>query len=244
MRIKVILAILLFSFAATGQNKTFDWSTEACEYRGVYDSSKYSAEQLRNTQRLLRPGEFRIETIATVWNYSEIEKLDVKVLEADYARVRGELAGLKLVQSGFWENVRNAKLKEIDQVYQLSRVTMLAYKNPEALKSYGGASDCKETYIPALVAGGEALLRVWADVNMASRKVNSDPARLKRIFDDQAGSADRFKFALVETMSFGWWNCANRSIEYDGSDGPENDLREKEFRKLFKQVKTLMCEEP
>ncbi len=45
-------------------------------------------------------------------------------------------------------------------------------------------------------------------------------------------------------MSFGWWNCANRSIEYDGSDGPENDLREKEFRKLFKQVKTLMCEEP
>jgi hypothetical protein len=55
-------------------------------------------------------------------------------------------------------------------------------------------------------------------------------------------SPDRLKFARVEVMSFGWWNCANEFIKYDqGDNGP---AREREFRKLFMRVRNLGCDEP
>ena len=55
-------------------------------------------------------------------------------------------------------------------------------------------------------------------------------------------SPDRLKFALVETMSFGWWNCANEFIKYDTGDNSQ--AREREFRKLFIRVRDLGCDEP
>lgn len=55
-------------------------------------------------------------------------------------------------------------------------------------------------------------------------------------------SPDRLKFALVETMSFGWWNCANAAIEY-APDGFSEGI-EAEFKKFFKTTKTISCDEP
>lgn len=63
---------------------------------------------------------------------------------------------------------------------------------------------------------------------------------MQRIFEEQYASPDRMKFALVEVMTFGWWNCANKAIKYVDYDGSQ----EREFRKLFIRVKTISCDEP
>ena len=47
MKKVLLLAILLFSFSAQAQTKTFRWSSELCNHLGTYDSKKYTESQLR-----------------------------------------------------------------------------------------------------------------------------------------------------------------------------------------------------
>lgn len=239
----VLIAILFifeaFSFA---QSKKVRWSSEGgfCEYEGTFDSKKHTALQLKNTQRLIT-GEFNFDTTpATVWKYEEIASLDFAKVEADYQKKSSELRNLNIVKNPYWENVRQKKLKELEQYYLLTKATMASYQTPLRLRDYPFAESCKTKYAELLIAGGNALLKIWETVNLETRKNNSDPNRIKRIFDEQRNSADALKFALVEVTSFGWWNCANALID----QGDDSALKEKNFNKLFIRVRTIRCDEP
>lgn len=240
----IVFLSAVFVQDVAGQNRTMSWSTEFCKFSGTYNSRKYTEAKLRDTLKLFTYGEFKINTSPTVWNHSEIDALDVKKLDDEYAKAKAGLEALDIVKSDFWEAARRSKLNEIEQVYKLSRATMLAYRRPAVLNELDWAPSCKERYVPALVAGGDDLLKVWTDVNVESRGRNADPDRLKRRFDEQNASPNKFEYALVETMAFGWWNCANEFIEYDGQDGEEMQKREAEFKKLFIRVKESECEMP
>lgn len=243
MKYLLPLIVLVASIGVDAQVRKFRWSTELCEFEGTYNSRKYTQTKLKNTQRLLSYAELRLGTTdATVWKYKDIAKLDVTKLDADYKQLISELESLDYVKNTYTNSVRLAKIAEAKQLYGLSRTTILAYTKPAAIRDYSGAAACKKMYGEPLIAGGEDLLTAWRKVNEDSRKKNADPNRLKDIFDDQMASPDRLKFALVETMSFGWWNCANNSIEY--SDIGQSETREREFKKLFIRVRTIRCDEP
>ena len=235
------LVIVLMAFVTAGaQTRTFKWSDELCEYSGTYNAKNYTETQLRNTLRLFSPGEFSLAADTTAFTIDEIAKLDVEKLDREYKIRSEELASLAIVPSPFFERLRNDKLAELKQVYDLSRVSMQAYRDASILKTFNGAESCKTTYASPLIAGGDALLAVWKQVNLASRAKNSDPERLRRLYEGQLNSPDRMKYATVEVVTFGWWNCANDGIKYVSVDGSQ----EREFRKLFIRVRKLQCDEP
>lgn len=239
---KFILLILLLVPFANGQTRTFEWTDELCTFKGTYDSRKYSEAKLRNTARLLTPGDLTLSSVgATVWNFSEIAELDTAKLDRDYNAVRSELENLDIIDTPYWQGARAARLKEIEQVYRLARLTMRAYAEPKVLREYPVAGACKTKFAEPIIAGGDKLLAAWRVVNLDSQSKNSDPARLQRRFDEQMNSPQKFEYALVETMSFGWWNCANAEIEYD--ERSSNGEYHREFRKLFTRV-TEECDEP
>jgi hypothetical protein len=208
---------------------------------GTYDSKKYTAAELRNTLKLFGANAPRIDFQAAVWKHDEIAKLDVAALDREHEQKSKMIRELDIVKVPFWENLRQATLKELQQIYELSKTTAMAYTRPEAIKEYPRAESCKMKYAGPIMAGGENLVAAWREVNLASQKVNASPQVLQERFDRENASPDRLKFALIETMSFGWWNCANESIERPelASDG----TAEKEFRKLFTRVREV-CDEP
>lgn len=242
--LKVPLILLLF-FAGTGsaQTKTFryEYETGLCRITATYNSKKYTEIQLRNTLKLFEPSGFQMSYDATVWKYEDIPKLNVEDLDREYQQKTAALKTLKIVKADFWEGLRQAKLRELEQLYRLSRITMRAYKNPQVLKEYARAESCKIKYAEPLIAGGESLIEIWREVNKDSQKNNGDPARLQRRFDQENASVDRLKFALIETMMFGWWNCANDLI--DREESSRNGLADDEFRKLFIRAKEV-CDQP
>lgn len=233
---------LLLAGSAIGQTATFKWSDMLCDYSATYDAKKHSAEQIRDTYKLYEMQGVPLRFSAVVWKYEDIAKLDVAKLDAEYKAKREQLLALKIVNTPYWQKARAAKLKELDQVYELTRVSTIAYTDPAVLRTYNGAESCKLKYAEPIIAGGEDLIKIWREVNVDSQAKNSDPARLQRRWEQENASPDRLKFALVETMSFGWWNCANNFIEYDPADGGVE--REKEFKKIFTRVRTLACSEP
>ncbi len=239
---KFILLILLLVPFANGQTRTFEWTDEMCSFKGTYKAGKFTEVQLRNTAKFIQPGELSMgSTGATVWNFSDIAKLDIEDLDRRYNALRTELENLDIVDTPYWQSARAARLKEIEQVYRLSRLTMRAYSQPEVLRDHDRAEACKTKFAEPIIAGGDKLLAAWRVVNLDSQSKNSDPARLQRRFDEEMRSPKKFEFALVETMAFGWWNCANAEIEYDArfSTGEYGG----EFRKLFTRV-TEECDEP
>lgn len=242
MKLYLLAIILFLTTFASAQTRTFRWNNELCEFSGTYDSKKYTEAQLRDTMKLFEHGDLSMGYNATVWKYEDIVKLDIPALDREYRQKNAAVKALNIVKTPYWENVRQAKLKEIEQVYRLSRVTMQAYTEPAALRDYPRLPDCNAKYAESIISGGDSLLKTWLEVNIQSRKNNADPATVKRTFDERNASPDRLKFALVETMSFGWWNCANAHIEYDvaASDG----RHETEFRKLFIRVREIGCDDP
>lgn len=241
MRYLLLLLLLIAPANAEAQLKTFKWTSELCEMTGTYDSKKHTEKQLRDTLKLIGPEAPRIDFDATVWKYEDIAKLDLAVLDREYEQKSKTVRELDIVKLPYWENLRQATLKELRQVYELSRTTAQAYTRPATIRDYPRAERCKLKYADAIAAGGEDLVAAWRDVNLASQKVNGSPQRLQERFDRENASPDRLKFAIVETMAFGWWNCANAEIERpeSASDGSAD----KEFRKLFRRVKEV-CDEP
>ncbi len=232
--------ILLCSIAISAQTAKFEWAQGLCEFEGTYDSTKYTKEQLLDTQKLLSSvGSLSLAYDPTPRNFDGIEKLSLTELEAEYKAKLKEFQSLKLVQGEIWEELRQNKIKELNQLYALSKVTVKGYKNPASLREFKVAEPCADFYAQPLIDGGEYLLTTWKKVNMDSRSRNGSPQRLERIFNQQNSSPDRFKFAQIEVMTFGWWNCANGMRYHLKSEVKY----EENFNKLFTNVKTI-CDEP
>jgi hypothetical protein len=232
--------LLCFAFSVSAQKKTFQWDDELCQFTGTYDASKYTEEQLRNTQKLVSLiGVIPLNTSTTARNPEDIAGLGVEKLDAEYQAKKSELENMPLVPNAYWNTLRRQLLDELEKYYRLARVTMRAYQDPTALREYDAAECCGEFYIEPLIKGGEHLLATWHKVNLDSRAKNASPERLKTIYEGQNASDDRLKHARVEVMAFGWWNCAVGRFDFvnDRTDPSEN------FRDLFTEVKEE-CDEP
>ncbi len=239
MACAALALILIASPLVRAQNKTFKWSDALCDFSGTYNSKKYTPRPLADTLKLWQDYGAVMDASATVFTPDDLPKLSVEKLDAEYKRKAAQISALQIVATPYWDTQRRAKLSELKQVYELSRVTIRGHTDPRALMEAAGVEECKTKYAAPLVAGGDALLTAWRLVNEDSRRNNSDPERLRRLYEAQLASADRMKYALVEVMTFGWWNCANQSIKYVEYDGTQ----EREFEKLFVRVRRH-CDEP
>jgi hypothetical protein len=240
MKIIFALILLTVNLTAFGQVKKLKWSGIVCEFEGAYDAKKYTETQLKNTLKLGSTASYDLLFDPTPNEYADIKLLSLENLDAEYAAKTAELKKLDIVKNPYWEAIRQKKLKELEQLYKLKRTTLLAYENPSILQKFDFADACVKKYAAPLAAGGDALLRVWEEVNKASQQRNASPERLQKRFDEQLASPEKLQYARMEVMTFGWWNCANQFIEY-----VENyDEKEAEFKKLFKNVKMIGCDEP
>lgn len=236
-----VVLMFLLAVCASAQGKVFKWETELCMMTGTFDPAKYSEAQLRNTLMLFGPEMIGLGLSLHVWKYEDIAKLDLAAYEKEYAEKSKKLRELDIVKVPYFESLRRDVLKEMEQLYHLTRTTAVAWTRPEVLRDYPGADACKAKFAGPLIAGGEELVKAWRGVNLESQKRNADPKHLQKRFDEENASPDRLKFALVETMVFGWWNCANDARQY--VERARDGSADVQFRKLFRRVKEV-CEDP
>ncbi|HEX8249700.1 MAG TPA: hypothetical protein VF599_16095 [Pyrinomonadaceae bacterium] len=241
MKILLIISLLLCNaLAVSAQTKKYRWFTELCEYEGTYDASRYTEKQIEATYQLYFAGDFNLQTDATAQRHEDVGSLSLDALSEEYTTKSNVLRGLDIVKLPYWIKLKERKLKELEQVYNLSRVTIEAYENPARLKAYTPAASCVKTYVDPLIEGGNALLITWRKLDEESRQRNANPERLRRIFEDRYNSPEKLRHAQIQVMRFGWWNCANAFVQRV----EQNDTPEKNFKKLFKRVRTISCDEP
>lgn len=241
-KIAFIFVISILATSVSAQLKKHRWESESCIFEGTYDAKSYTATQLKNTYRLWETQEFDLNTVnATAFKIEDIGKLQtVESLEADFRRKTDALQKLDIVKTPYWTEFKKRKLKSLEQQLEQARSAVLAYSQPAELKKLTFADACVQKFADPLIKGGDDLLNIWRVVNEDSRQKNADPERLRRRFETELASDDRLKYAQVEVITFGWWNCVNRFVDR----GDDYDIMSKNYKKLFKKIRRFDCEEP
>ena len=238
MKRKITIAVMLVFIAiiAFAQKSVFKWQYGMYENTSVFDSTKYTREQIQNTLDYLLPNGTHITTNATAWNLDGINNLSINVLKKECEEKIAIFSAKKFIETPFWLKLKQDIITEINSLCELETITIQAYTNPEILKSYKTTDNSCIYYRDALIAGGQEMINAWIKLNEKLKSQNGFPDNVQKEFDKKFNSTQKMEYARLDLMQSGWWNSANSTIPYVKEN---NELIEKEFEKLFLSTKTI-----
>jgi hypothetical protein len=234
----ILSTLLLVSIALSGQKSVFMWQDGLCAYESKYNSRIYTEKQLRNCLEMINGSYFTIDHIPSVFRPIDIEELILDTLDNEFNKKVRKLKNLDLPNSTYWKELQSCILTELEQVYSLSRIAYLGYKDPRNLKQWNYQDPCLKKHSDALINGGDSLLKDWFELTTEHVKINSNPEKVWQTYHNQRSSKDSLDYAKVDVTTFGWWNCANKYIQRCQTHDT------KEFLKLFVKTKIINCDEP
>jgi hypothetical protein len=220
-------------------DSVFFWSEGMCAMTGTFNPSHYTVKELDNTWSLTSKG----GSLGDVINYFDNESfqpVSLDTLNAQYNRTLKNLKELKLVTKGskYWNQLKQQRIKELEDEYKLKRIVIEAYQNPSVLLNNDFTDSCL-LYASALASNDTSIIfSAWRQLHNDQLKHNGAPDLLEKRFQDKFDSPDKLKHAKSALMGYGWWNCANRQILHVENDGK----MAVEFEKLFLKVQ-MECDE-
>jgi hypothetical protein len=228
------------SALATAPAKTtavFGWQTELCDFKGIYDAGQHTDEQLKNTVALwFSPP--RLETTTTVFKPANIGSLDTLALDLEYKDRMASLRALKIVKLPYWLSLKQRVIRDFEQTYQLARLQIRAYTNPTVLLNTPFSATCNR-YAEAVNADETTLMDGWKALADERNRTDGNAAGSGEMYYGNYKPAERFSYARVDIITFGWTNCANEQIDHVN----RTEDTEREFAKLFTNIQSK-CDEP
>lgn len=219
----------------------FKWETELCENESTFNARLYTKEELAGTQQLWRmTGGILLDVNDAAFKPDQIADLTtLKELEAEYRKKKKELLDLKVVNESYWIEVKKQLVKAMKDEYDLSRIAIQAYTNPDILKGNRFSKVCPDL-ITALTSSDTSLLMAsWKAQVKEQCKNNGSPESLMKRFEEEYNDPDRVTYARVELITFGWINRVNETITHVANDEKIND----KFYNLFLKTHSE-CAEP
>jgi hypothetical protein len=219
----------------------FKWETELCDNESTFDARRYSSVELAGTLKLWHmTGGVLLEINDAAFKPDQIAGLStVKELDTEYAKKKKELLDLEIVNESYWIETKKLLLKAMKDEYDLSRIAIQAYTNPEILKGNRFSKVCPDL-IKALTSSDTSLLMAsWKALVKEQSRTNSSPENIMKRFEEEYNHPDRLMYARVELITFGWINRVNETITHVAGDEKVND----KFHSLFLKTRSE-CTEP
>lgn len=222
----------------------FRWQDALCDNKGTYDYRKYTVSQLEDTRFLAScAGSLDLDVTTNISSPKGFDTFDKEALahelDQKYREWKKKYNSLDIVPQPFWQNLRKQLLEALDLRYELKKIMLESYDNPQLLLDNRFAYECRE-YGEALASGDhEAIITAWKD--FYDKKINSGQmhADSRAYFEEKYNSSDRLRYAIADLSTYAWYNCANHQIK----DPDTNISYEAEFNKLFITIASE-CDEP
>lgn len=221
----------------------FSWEDDVCLNVGYFPAGRYTEQQLRDTRVLVT---FPFASSSYNESVHRIEQLHpdsigarLQRLERQHRQEQAALQALQVVPLRYWQNLKKLRLGEEAEFYQMSKLMLEAYLVPRLLLTAPGASKCQR-YVQALASADTLpLLQAWREQVDEHKKNNGAPQYLEDKYQQQYASPDRLRYARLDLMLYGWWNCANHHRQY--VDIEEEQQPWPAFEKLFVKVARQDC---
>ncbi len=231
---KTPLTVLCFCYFACfsfSQRNVFVWGEGLTEYTGIFDTTQFKPEEIRNIYHYLCQREEKLMTVGHLWKMEQMDTATTQPIDDYYFNTLRTLDRMKIPESSFWDSLRMYRKKELFEICQDQRLFILAIKNPAILNDFYQEACADE--IKALTGDSTQLLQAWFELKEKQKLTNGSPENLEKRYQKAYQSKDRLKYARYELMTYGWGNCMNRFVYYHSDE----ERIEREFEKLFIQVK-------
>ncbi|UOQ51693.1 hypothetical protein [Hymenobacter cellulosivorans] len=190
---------------------TYVWESDVCRYTGQYDPRRYTPAQLRGTWDVLN-NEALLTYYSTVFRPASLGNLRLDSLEANYAKRRRHYLALEVVPQPVWQQLKQARLRELEADYRKTRLYIQGFTEPELLLGAPYPAACHQ-FVRGLAAHNDSLIRHdWQELVEQKLRNNADPEALKATYLAHAAAADWLTYAKIDLLTFGWSNCANQSV--------------------------------
>lgn len=223
------------------KQEVFNFGTELCDNKGYFDSNKYSRKELEDTYKLWFELSGSLLDTPFVHNLKDLNDIRnnkeqvLAKLDKDFAERKAQIMNLKVINTPYWQNVKNKSLEELVQTYEMEKIQIIAYSDPSILLKNNSCSN----FSKALNSTDEQRFAEWKKLREEMSKRNSDPQRIMNQFNEQLNSSDKRDYALIDLITFGWGNCANDKVQRVTRDEKMNN----EFNALFIKIDSE-CDEP
>lgn len=219
----------------------FNWDSELCTHKSKYNAHLYTQDELRGTRQLLQmTGGVLLEVNDVAFKPDQIADLSsLSALDAEYQKKKKQLQALKVVNQPYWLKIKKRLTLAMKDEYDLSRINIQAYTNPNVLKGNRFSKFCPDI-VTALNSKDTALLmKTWRALVEEQCKNNASPERLMKRFEEESHDPDWMLYARTELITFGWSNRVNDQIEHVKNDEAINN----KFEQLFLETHSE-CDEP
>lgn len=215
----------------------FKWESELCEHENTFNARLYNVEELRGTLNLLNMvGGLMLEINGTAFGPDQIDDLSsLEELDLEYQKKKNALQNLKIVNEPFWKEVKKLMLQEMKDEYDLARIGIQAYTNPNALKGNRFSNICPDLVVALTGKDTLLLISTWKALVIEQCKSNGSPEYLMKEFDEENSGPDRMMHARVRLITFGWHNRVNRTIRNLAHDEKLNDKFDQLFLKTHSE---------
>jgi len=220
----------------------FNWDSELCTHESKFNARFYTKEELKGTLELLNMvgSSLLSEINSTAFKPAQIEDLDkLEELDALYRKKKKALQELKVVDDPFWKGIKKAMLREMKDEYDLTRIGMQAYTNPAVLKGNRFSGVCPDIVTALNSKDTSLLMKAWRTLVIEQSKSNGSPEYVMKQFEEESNDPNKWMYARVELITFGWHNKVNRTLPNTLHDENLNN----KFERLFLETHAE-CDEP
>ena len=243
MKINLAIIFILTTGLLFGQNSTFKWEDELCTYESQYNNKLYSERQILDCYRIAYTDDFRFQNTPCIFGIKDLERIHLDDLNKEYREKSKLLNTLDLPKIQFWDNLQKRRLIELDQLYNLSKITCQSFSDPKYLRQYNHSDSCLLKHANSLITGGDRLLKDWHELTFQMAKRNGWPEKVWSDYYKKLNSKDKFTHARINVTMLGWWNCAINYIDYTESFF-DDEKTSTAFLMLFVKTVKLDCIEP
>lgn len=236
----LFFSLLICAMELNAQRGVFKWNDEMCEYTGYFDSVKLQRKQIVSAQVLISSEDRPVHALVPgIFSIQEMAHADTAHISTEYRRLKEKYTALQLPASAQWAAWKEQQLEELEAYYKMGRALATAYKteNYAGIEEYNAAVGCSVVYTKALQAGGDSLLHAWKELVAQNAQNNASPERIWAEYRQKLATPDKYLYAKLDILTFGWSNCVLAYIKPFDQGGAILA-----FRKLFKSVKEL-CDE-
>jgi hypothetical protein len=237
MRYTLKLLLLLFPVLSFGQTAVFEWETGLTSYKGTYDTTRFSPEEMSTIYNYLHTPSSEMFTVGSVWKIEQMDSASTAPIENYMVENMLVYQNMRIPEGEFWDSLLFLRIRELYEVGESKKLFVLALKDPSVLYTHPHDSCLEE--IRTLNGDSTALLEGWKALVEVQKAQNCCPEEVEARYRHKLASADRMKHARLELMLYGWHNCMNAFIYHHN----DYDQVEEEFQKLFLSIERFDEEE-
>lgn len=225
----VVSCMIYFSCFSQVQ---LNWYEGSCLKTGQIDTTKYTYTEAQNIYYFFVDAA-EMQQPFLMDELKDTSKINLKNIQEECKQYLQSYHALQLPASSIWEKYRKEKIESIKRGCYLKEIAVISIETPKKFKPKGTSKVCLK-YSNTIRKGGKKLLESWKEIHRSELINALDSVAIEKDFQRKWQHVDKLKFARLEVLKYGWWNCIRNE---DQSTLNQIEIK-KEFEKLFTSIST------